>query len=245
MNWSKIKTILIIALFSTNLFLAWNIISAKMIPTDLDRQSISETLDVLAENEIYVECNVPPEYPSMPVLFVSYDEHNGTFTYLDTSNQTQKIPFSAKEAQDIAKRFLIQKNLFTDNVFFFHTIPLSKEENGYMVTFKGFINDIQMQDCYITCKVINGNVTQLERFWINPEAFGNSKGRIIPATAALLRLINNETVLKPMTITDIDLVYYLDSSFTKTAETATDTARPAWRIITKEKQELFIPAFAQ
>lgn len=73
-NWSKAKTILIIAFLITNLMLAIVLFSEEKQEVSTIKESfIQDVIDILEKKDIYVNTEIPDEIPSLNTLTVKYE----------------------------------------------------------------------------------------------------------------------------------------------------------------------------
>lgn len=86
MDWSKAKSILIIAFIVTNLFLVYVLYSTQSIDnTNVDYEFINDVKDLLLEKKINIDSTIPTEIPSLPLLTIeyeTYDPHELADTFL-------------------------------------------------------------------------------------------------------------------------------------------------------------------
>lgn len=77
MDWSKAKTILIIAFIVTNLLLIYMLFENKQIvePTISD-DFIEEVVKLLDTKDISLKCEIPRELPSLTIMSVEYEKNN-------------------------------------------------------------------------------------------------------------------------------------------------------------------------
>lgn len=74
MNWSKAKTILIIAFLITNVALALILFSQENQEVSTIKESfIQDVVDILAKKNIYLNTEIPNEIPSLNTLTVKYE----------------------------------------------------------------------------------------------------------------------------------------------------------------------------
>lgn len=238
-DWPKAKNILIVALLATNLFLIWAIFTAqKTVP--LDMEIIDQTVSILEQNDIEVYCPVPTEQRKISVLSVLYDDMDGIFEYQVTENPLSQ-PLTENDAIQTAETFLVDKSLFTENtVLFSVSAPI---EGVFQVKFKNIVDDIEIEGCYATCTVTKDGVTKLDRYWLVPSGYGKNKREIIPAATALLSFMTDFQEQGKKTITNIALVYKVDSPYSKDDEASSDTAFPMWRITTSDGKKSYYNAF--
>lgn len=229
MDWTKAKTILIVALIITNIFLIANYVSIK---TDIEVTSsdvIDDTIHLINEKNIYFYGKIPSKEMEMPVLEVEYDEYNKNKVNQLMNEQSPAFRHITKEeAIMISNDFLKKCNLLDDNM---RLEPIQETENGYMITYKNYYDEILIEECYMNVTIENGIITSLERLWVNPIAYRKNKKSTIPATNALLKFASmQEQRDKVIQITSIDMVYWLDTSIFGMDNTSRDTAFPAWKI---------------
>lgn len=231
MDWTKAKTILIAALIITNIILGASLFIVKnnMQYVNLDEEN--DTRSFLASRNIYVYSSIPERTKSMPVLNVRYDNYPPEKIRLLIDNAA--VSFAGNMSQeDIVKRlqdFLIESGLFNEHARLETYIA---QENGYIVTFKNYYNDIPLESSFITCVIENGRITDIEPLLLTPTKSGTNKKEIIAATTALFKfagLIDSSDT--PINITDIQLVYWVPDMFLFDMEdTTSDTAFPTWCI---------------
>ena len=74
LNWSKAKSILIIAFILTNVFLAANLLSEENKELSTVKDSfVEDVLEILGRKNISVDAEIPDELPSLNMLNVKYE----------------------------------------------------------------------------------------------------------------------------------------------------------------------------
>ena len=243
MDWTKAKSILIVALIVTNLVLiAAYLIKNERVEDTSEMQDA--TIKLLAEKNIFLKTVIPKEQPKMPKLTVQYDTINE-----DVINEQLKLqsPIGGAEPSDAAlidatSDFITSCGLMTENVTFEGIDRLEDEIN---VTYKNYIDDIPVEESYIICTIKDGRITEFKRFWLDPVEVSSTEKKVIPATAALIKFMSECTEDKKIYIEDISLVYWLDTSAFDAESPLTDTAFPAWKISYNSEKNSYIPAWDQ
>ena len=110
MDWYKAKTVLIIALLITCLILGGVLVLRHSAQIKADRQAAEAVLEYLKDQGVSVECTLPAERPSLPVLFVelaakdSGKEALASYKKLPVeSNLKSSIPVLSAEGDKKAK----------------------------------------------------------------------------------------------------------------------------------------------
>ena len=241
MDWPKAKNILIIALIATNLFLLWSIFSSHQ--GDFQKEDLRrETEALLLENGIALSCEIPQGYKKVAVLSVLYDDQTGSFDYTPPQNP-QAPPLTEETARQTADAFLTREGLMTQTTEFFGVRPSQQIPGQYLVSYKNIFDGIEIEGCFILCTVSPEGVVHMQRQWLTPLEYGKNKGSLIPATTALLSFLSEHPQNQPITITDISLVYKLDSPYQEISEVSADTAFPMWRITCGSGEIFYQQAF--
>ena len=240
MDWPKTKNVLIAALLATNLFLVWAILSSeKIVP--VDTELINQTVSILEKNGFHIQCEIPEKKKKISVLSVLYDEYNGDFAY-QVNEQPLTDTLTEKNSTEIAENFLVSHSLYTKN-----TVLLSstaEEDGNYQVHFKNIVDGIEIEDCYTICTVTKWGVSRMERNWLNPSDYGKNKKEVLPATTVLLTFMTDQLSQgKKSSITDISLVYKLDSPYGIERDASSDTAFPMWRITCSDGTKTYYNAY--
>ena len=240
MDWPKAKNILIVALLATNLFLLWSIFfSHRSDVADVDLKE--QTAAVLQENGISLYCEIPTGPEKIAVLSVFYDDNTGIFEY-DPPEGPSTPALSEETAQQAASEFLQEKGLMTDTTLFSSVTVSSFAENAYDVRYENRIEDIEIEGSYMVCTVTSQGIIRMERHWLLPDQYGKNKGTLSSASAALLSFLASLPEGTQKSVTDISLVYKLDSPYSEISETFADTAFPAWRITTSDGDTFYASA---
>lgn len=244
MDWTKAKTILIVALIVTNLVLIFTYLNQNKRFDSNEQEMQKVTIKLLKERNIFLETDIPKERGKMPKLTVQYDKMDENV--VDEQLEKQKgLPVDRQTEDNIiamTKDFIAKCNLMTDNV----TFDSYKKDGGTVkVSYKNCINDIAIEDSYITCTVQGGKITDFKRFWLKPVETSETKKDIITAAAALIKFMSENRNNEKIYVQKLSLVYWVDSSSFETESPVTDTAFPAWKISYNNDETKYVPAWEQ
>lgn len=174
MDWTKAKTILIIALLITNIFLLVTYTLSNSDNETSEEELLRETIALLEEKNIYVKGELPSVYQKMPVLMVQYDRLDPDFLHQKLAEQ---IPMEreSRSRKEIVKRveaFLKDCGIWSPNVIL---DKVEQQDNKTYVHYKNEYEGYLVEDSYIICTVENGVITEVDRFWLKPKGFGQAK----------------------------------------------------------------------
>ena len=244
MDWTKAKTILIVALIVTNIVLIATYLYQNNGFESDDQEMQEVTIKLLESKGIYVETDIPEEHPRMPKLTVQFDKMKEDVINEQLADQ-KSLAFNKltdKKLKEITAVFIGNCNLMTDNVTF---DSIERIGNDIRVTYKNYIDGIAIEDSYIICTITGGKITDLKRYWLNPLEVSENKKEVIPASAALIKFMSENKSEEKRHVQGISLVYYLDSSSFDAESPVTDTAFPAWKITYNRGKIQYIPAWEQ
>jgi len=244
MDWTKAKSILIVALLVTNLVL----ISAYFLQNNGqkndDREMQDVTVKLLEQKNIFVNTDIPKEHPRMAKLTVRYDKMNETAVEEQLAAQ-KALPDhepTDDELISMTTEFITKCNLMTENVTF---DSIDRKGPDILVTYKNYIKGIAIEDSYIVCTVRDGKIVDFKRHWLNPVETGSIEKEVIPAGAALIKFMGENSANEKIYLEGISLVYWLDSSAFDAESPVTDTAFPAWKITYNNGKCRYILAWEQ
>ena len=236
MDWTKAKTILIVALLVTNIFL----VILYVIVNDKDQAGdtlFEETIALLEDKQIYIKGNLPVEHLKMPVLRVEYDQWDEELINrkLLIQSPVDKTPI------EIVETFLKGCDVWDQGIVIDR---VEENEDSTIIFFKNEYEGVPIEDSYIASTVKDGVITEIERFWLNPLGKGKSKKATISASAALIDLMRSKDSKTSIVVESMEMVYWLDPSG-YIAETAiSDTALPAWKITYNGGKIKYVPAYS-
>jgi len=229
MDWTKAKSILIMALLITNLVLIGTYFFQNNRFGNDEKMMQEATIKLLEEKNIFVETDIPERHKRMPKLTVQYDKLDENFIQQQLVNQK---PLGTPDRTDenliaMADRFIEDCGLMTENVTF---ESIERKGDQISITYKNYINNIAIEDSYIICIIQDGKIADFRRYWLNPVETNDIDKEVIPAAAALIKFMSGNTEEEKIHVQDISLVYWLDSSVFDAESPVTDTAFPAWKI---------------
>lgn len=242
MDWSKAKTILIIALIAANIFLivTYGLSKGEAQKSREERQA--ETIELLEKRNIFIETKIPDDKGRMAVLTVEYDNLDQRLLLRQLQHQ-DALPEKEETEDAIRKKveeFFIDCRIWNKNVVLDRVI---KEGDNITLYYKNVVDGIPLEDSYIACTVEKGKVTSLSRYWLKSLDFGTAKQDTIPATVALLHFMSMNKEEDVIYIEKIEMVYWLDSALIDTESPVLDTARPAWKITYNKGKVVHIDAY--
>jgi hypothetical protein len=244
MDWTKAKSIIIAALLVTNLFLivTYRIIQVEDVPTEEMLQS--ETIALLEAKNIYVEGPLPTKHPKMPVLSVEYDRLDSSYfqeliwqqTPLDDSHR------SRESILQMTEDFLRKCGIWGANV---ELDRIEQKGQTSIVSYRNVYQGMKVEDSYIICTVQGGQVTEIDRYWLNPVELGKTKKATMSASAALISFMSEKHKAGSILVEKIEMVYWLDSTEYDGETTISDTAFPSWKITYNGGQVKHIRAYTE
>jgi len=245
MNWAKSKTILIIALLITNIFLLINYTSAnykKPETTQLERSVV----EFLRENNVFIYAAIPSDTYNLPVLEVEVEKFDKEVVDRIIAEYDQAFPQEvSREALLLyAETFMIENDLIEKSAVL---DKLTSLNNNYVLEYrnKDISSDIYIEESYLVCTISKNRITNIEKRWIKAKEYGQTKKNTISATKALLKFMSEDETNRAISVTNIEMVYWVDSSFVNTENTTLDTAFPAWKITYNNEKEKYILAYEE
>ncbi len=229
MDWTKAKSILIMALLITNLVLIGTYVFQNNRFGNDEEMMQEATVKLLAEKNIFVETDIPERHKRMPKLTVQYDTMDEDVIQGQLAGQ-KPLPVSERSDENLiamADSFIEACGLMTENVTF---ESIEREGSRISITYKNYINNIAIEESYIICTVQDGKIRDFRRYWLNPVEVNETDKEVIPAAAALIKFMSGNTEEEEIHVQNISLVYWLDSSVFDAESPVTDTAFPAWKI---------------
>jgi len=244
MDWTKAKSILILALVVTNLVLIATYFFQNERFEDDEKEMQDVTIKLLEEKNIFVEIDIPDEHPRMGKLTVQYDKMNEDVIeqQLDGQIALPDSELTDKKLISMTTEFIEKCDLMTENVTFKRIERIGKD---ILVIYKNYINEIAIEDSIIICTIRDGKITEFERYWLNPLEVNDIEKETISADTALIKFMSENTAGEKIYVHDIELVYWLDSSAFNTESPVTDTAFPAWKITYNRGKTQYILAWEQ
>ena len=257
MDWSKAKTILIIALLVTNIFLVatYGTMGITDDPVTLDQGTLIELLEARG---VYLETQIPKHPKSMEVVAVevvrSVDEEvNALLASQGASelfNIGDKFPGSELlniEDPDLARAYVsasinfITALGFMDETVKFREISLGQGDQ-ILVEFQNIYDGVNLEESFIVCSFSQGGLIAMDALWLKPIANNRKKVSIMEPSVALLALVGEKDAEEKFRVKSIELAYWLNAGEANLENTVTDTAFPAWCITYNEGEKMYFTA---
>ena len=244
MDWTKAKTILIVALLVTNLILvAFYVTQNNRFESD-DQEMKEITVKLLESKGIIVETDIPEEHARMPKLTVQFDKMNEDIinAQIEKQKALSGSDLTDEKLKEVTKKFIENCGMMNKNVTF---NKIERSGSQIRVTYKNYIDGIAIEDSYIIFTFTDGKITDFKRYWLNPLETGDIKKEVMPAVAALIKFMSENKTEEKIYVEEISLVYWLDSSSFDAESPVTDTAFPAWKITYNRGSTQYVPAWEQ
>ena len=243
MDWTKAKTILIVALLLTNLFLVFTYAFNKA-EDQADKEEV--LLSVLQKNNIELKTEIPQKPGKLPVLSVEYSGTQNSA--MESTLREREFVLEGNMVREeelirVADMFLAESGMTGDNILL---DKVELKQGIWMVSYKNQVEDISVEESYIRCYFKNGALYFAESYWLEPKSFSQKKRDVISASEALVIFMSQlPTKEEKIIIEAIELVYWLDSASFNGERWVTDTALPAWKIMYNGDQKKHIYAYDQ
>lgn len=247
MDWSKAKTILIIALIITNAFLITNYLKGSGDTGEIDNTEM--LISMLEDSNIYVG-DIPKEHKSMPPLSVHYVASDSRETEALLESTEIKVDISkAGDEDDKAKAYIEAANDFVSYLGMMSEYAeprfFEEGENDAVVEFECIRSDYKVDGSYMRCMFKDGKLCAFESNWLEPVEFSNRKLPTISASAALISFMTEREDSEPITVEKTEMVYWIDADTFDTETMIEDTALPAWKIEFSDGTAVYIDAAAR
>lgn len=243
MDWTKAKTILIIALLITNIFLGVIYVAAQIKQGAGEKILHRETIELLEKKQIQILTDLPLKHSKMAVLNIRYDRMDEDVLETVLKNQEGMGEDRSQNAfVEYADNFLNKCGILRENVVLDKVEIKGKKTR---VTYKNVYEGFTISESYIKCTIENGFVTELNRYWLHPLEFGRTKKETMSASAALIHFMGKNEQTKGVCIEGMELVYWLDPSAYGMESTLYDTAFPAWKVTYNDGEVRYIPAYME
>jgi len=251
MDWSKAKTIIIIALLLTNIFLVFTYgdFGKKESSGAFDEQTL---IILLGDRGVELGTGIPEKPKAMQLLSVAVihvpeeeiqalRSSEGSAELFDVAGMLDDEVFGdidtahVKEAYvDRARNFITALGLMSDSVVFDSIASKSQDGVEVVVRFKTMADDFKVEESYMECIFSQGQLVDFESNWLNPEGYSRKKVSVMDPAVALLSLVSDGDVEKAaegnVRVDSIELIYWLDSQTADIEQAVKDTAFPTWRI---------------
>jgi len=225
MDWSKAKTVIILALLAVNIFLLATYGFDFEDGNDVEDESA--LIEILADRGINIECDIPKTHEDMPMVNVKHkylsDEeiHDAMESVkLDLNNEQTEASYKNAADKVIENLGIMGETLYVNSI----NINGKSAEISYC----NMINGIAIEPCYIVCKFNKGKMVDFEYKWLDVVNV-SSELNIISAAVALMDFTTEAKDELPLTVNEINLVYYLDED-AGYENAVSDTAFASWEI---------------
>jgi len=223
MDWTKAKTILIIALIITDIFL----IATYGGKHNTEESGNEEALAaVLKSSNIYVDAE------KIPKKHRSKSEDESDKAYIEAAGDF--ISYLGMNSEYISDAQIVRK-------------PADRENGGetVKVVFGCEVDKLKLDGSFMVCTFTGGEIVGFDSYWLEPGEFSAKKQETISAAAALISYMAEKEGTEEVRISDIELVYWVNSASYDSMEAVTDTALPTWRITFENGESVYIEAFGR
>jgi len=239
MDWTKAKTILIVALLATNLFLIY---SHQTRHIDVRETGNDEVIAQLMEQrnlELAVE--IPKEQPDMHILhgeYLSVDD-------AEVKALAESMPAVDSGYEKVAEDFLEYLGILDEAVSYDSTLTASDEAEkakyDICVHFINRVDGLQIAENFIDVYFKDGQVSDLKYHFLDDVELSQRRVETISAAVAAMS-IGSESPNEKLVITDIRPVYWVPETDIELGETVSDTAFPAWEITLASGEKRYVEA---
>ena len=240
MDWSRVKTILIIALLLTNVFLIATLDLGRPAENEVEDESV--LIGMLEEHGIFVDTEIPKVQEDMGTVVVKYADLDDDYikammaeVRLNTRNELTEASY-----KNAADKFLEDIGLYTDSV---NIETISVNGSGADVYYNNVVDGVKFDGCCIRCSFRGDRMTDFEYEWFIPVSV-SGKMSTISASVALMRFMSEHDASQEVHINNIEAVYWLEESEENDA-VVTDTAFAYWKISYNESEAKYIIAYEQ
>lgn len=239
MDWTKAKTILIIALLATNVFLIY---SHQTRHLDVHETGNDEVVAQLMEQrnlELTVE--IPKVQPNVHIL-------HGEYLSVDRE-EIKALAFSVPRVEGgyekAAEDFLEYLGIFDEAVVYDSTTSGTDRPEGAeydaCVHFVNVVDGLQIAENFIDVYFEEGQVSDMKYRFLDDVELSPRRVETISAAVAVMSL-GSETPGEKLVITGIRPVYRVPEADIELGETVSDTAFPAWEITLGSGEKKYVEA---
>jgi len=244
MDWTKAKTILIVALLATNLFL---ILTYGLDRLEPEREKRDALLTILENNQITLEGEIPETPGKIPLLYVEYSGITREILQKQIREKSYRTPAGNTGEEELVKageNFLRDMGLLENTLSFDKITSIGGRK---VVQYINQSNGMKVETSYIRLYFRQGILVDGDIYWLEIRETSQKKRNVISPSEALIRFMGETREMeRPFTIHGVELVYWLDdSSFEGEGTTIADTALPAWKISFGEDRVHYIYAYEQ
>lgn len=184
MDWTKSKTILIVALLIADLVLLLFMYDAYR-PDENQQQILKNTIAYMKDRGFTISTKIPDGEKKMSYLSVKYETVNQDLLKqaLDSQVPLESDSPSKADVQALCDSVIRAAGMFSDSMT---TDVIEKTDKGWIVSYKTMVDGIPLEKSDIRCDVQNGRVVSVENEWLEPTGFGSAKKKILPPAEALM-----------------------------------------------------------
>lgn len=235
MDWTKAKTILIIALIATNVFLIYSLLERHSDRGEMTNEEV--ILQLMEQRNIELEVDIPRLHPSLRIIqgeYLSVDRE-------EIAALAQRMPAATSDYEGVAEDFLEYLGILDDETVYEETELFEDGDIDASVRFKNEVEGLQIAENYIEVYFKDGRITDMNYHWLDDVEVSPRKIETMSAAVALMSLVNQQPGAK-MTITGIELVYWVPDTDMELGETVSDTAFPTWEITLSSGEKKYVGA---
>lgn len=235
MDWTKAKTILIIALIATNVFLIYSLLDRHSDRGEMTNEEV--LLQLMEQRNIELEVDIPRLHPSLRIIqgeYLSVDRE-------EIAALAQRMPAATSDYEGVAEDFLEYLGILDDETVYEETELFEDGDIDASVRFKNEVEGLQIAENYIEVYFKDGRITDMNYHWLDDVEVSPRKIETMSAAVALMSLVNQQPGAK-MTITGIELVYWVPDTDMELGETVSDTAFPTWEITLSSGEKKYVGA---
>ncbi len=235
MDWTKAKTILIIALIATNVFLIYSLLDRHSDRGEMTNEEV--ILQLMEQRNIELEVDIPRLHPSLRIIqgeYLSVDRE-------EIAALAQGMPTATSDYEGVAEDFLEYLGILDDETVYEETELFEDGDIDASVRFKNEVEGLQIAENYIEVYFKDGRITDMNYHWLDDVEVSPRKIETMSAAVALMSLVNQQPGAK-MTITGIELVYWVPDTDMELGETVSDTAFPTWEITLSSGEKKYVGA---
>lgn len=241
MNWERIKTFLIVVFVLINLFLIGFMALSFYTSTSVSNETIADTVEILAENQITLNPDIIPRSVSnlqnFDVRSMATDgafpgthtmDESGRFSYVVPCGETVTL----RNAKSVAERLLREAGIRAYARF---ERPQEQPDGSIQVAVRQIIQRYTVFNSAVTVRFA-GDTATISGTWYLPETMPRTVrgGRdLVYITSVLVDFINNPERPESAEITSIAFGYRV-SDYNSGQTHRTIPAVPCYRIVTAD-----------
>ena len=240
MDWSKAKSVMIVALLLTNIFLIY-----ACVQKYYDKSAVADSssfISALSKHGIEIKTDIPETKDRLPILSLSYTKPGKAKIKEILRKSDFKVAPRASEKvyKRVADKFMEELGFSMTDIFSGEVKANGKVVKvAYLSTYEGY--SIYAEPLYVVFK--NGKIVGLEgKTAIGFPASKRQVSVISPEKALLIFMSEEGKTSQTTEIKSIELVFWVNNENVDEDELVLDTAFPAWRIIYGDSKVRYIEA---